>query len=280
MAKLQHVLRALATRFDRVFTAVGEEYRSEERSRPADTSGQRRIKNVERLLAGELLSTDDLAYHFDGWHLGVVASGLRAGQRLNELAGILDRYLLAIERGEGGIWAWFGGRHHFEQPELDAFVSFSVSGQTAIACGNPGHGLNGWRLTHRQASLAFGVAQYGAESPVRYGDVALLATVIQDDVLTAFLHQRYLVPLESGRDGGVSARQTLHAYFAAGGNISSAAAALGISRNTVASRLLTIEAKLGRPLDSCRTDLEAALHIDRLTGFSGYPNRVVSKPVN
>ncbi|HEV7770742.1 MAG TPA: helix-turn-helix domain-containing protein [Solirubrobacterales bacterium] len=275
-ADLKDVLHTLAACFDRVFAAVGEEYGREERSRSADTSKQRRIQSVERLLAGESVGPEDLVYNLDGWHLGVVASGFGADGSLDEIAATFDRHLLAIDRGDGGVWAWFGGRRHFEQAELDLFVSFNLPEQTAIACGEPGQGLSGWRLTHHQATMALGVAQCGAEKPVRYDDVALLATVIQDDVLTAFLRQRYLVPLESDRDGGVAARQTLHAYFAVGGNVSSAAAALGVNRNTVASRLRTIESRLGRPLDSCGTDLEAALRMEQLSGLADEPLWAIS----
>lgn len=268
---LKGALRTLANRFDRIVAAVGEEYNSEQRSRRAETFEQRRIQSVERLLAGEPLGGDDLAYSFDGWHLGLVAYGYEADGVFDAIATTLDRYLLEINRGDGTVWAWFGGRRHFTRPELDVLVSVDLPEHTAIACGEPGQGLAGWRLTHRQATVALDIARCGADRSVRYADVALLAAVMQDDVLTEFLRQRYLVPLESDRDGGVAARQTLRAYFAARGNISSAAAALGANRNTIASRLRTIETKLGMSLDSCSTDLEAALHMDQLGELKATP---------
>jgi hypothetical protein len=270
MAGLTALLRALTTRFERVIAAVGKEYKSEQRSRPADSSEQRRIRSIERLLAGERLGFGDLGYNLGGWHLGAVASGVGEGP-LSEIATALDRNLLAIDRGDGTIWAWLGGRRHFEPPELDVLASLDLPSQAAIAYGEPGQGLAGWRLTHRQATVALDVAKYGADKPVRYADVALLATVIQDEILTQFLRWRYLVPLESGRDRGAAAKRTLHAYFAAGGNTSSAAAALGVSRNTVASRLQAIEAKLGGSLDSCGTDLNAALQMDLLDDRTDSP---------
>jgi hypothetical protein len=47
--------------------------------------------------------------------------------------------------------------------------------------------------------------------------------------------------------------------------VSSAAAALGVSRRTVANRLQTVEARIGRPLGASMPDLEAALRLEELT---------------
>ena len=95
---------------------------------------------------------------------------------------------------------------------------------------------------------------------------ALSAVVghLQDDLLATSLHQLYLEPLEGERDGGKVARETLRAYFAAERNVSSAAAALGVNRNTVTSRLRAIEATVGRSLAFCGSELEAALRLAEL----------------
>lgn len=78
------------------------------------------------------------------------------------------------------------------------------------------------------------------------------------------LRTLYLAPLERERDNGKVARETLRAYFAASRHISSTAAALGVNRHTVASRLQAIEETLGRSLDTCAASLEAALHLHEL----------------
>jgi DNA-binding PucR family transcriptional regulator len=59
-------------------------------------------------------------------------------------------------------------------------------------------------------------------------------------------------------------RHTLRAYFAAERNVSSAAAALGVTRQTVTNRLRVIEETLDRPLGVWATEIEAALRMEEL----------------
>jgi DNA-binding PucR family transcriptional regulator len=100
--------------------------------------------------------------------------------------------------------------------------------------------------------------------PVRYADVALLSSMVQDDLLSASLRELYLLPLDDERGGGVTLRETLRAYFAAGRNGASAAAALNVSRQTITNRLQTVEARVGRSLVDCATTIEVALRLDEL----------------
>ena len=55
----------------------------------------------------------------------------------------------------------------------------------------------------------------------------------------------------------------MSAYLAAGRNISSAASALKVDRQTVRTRLRTIEEKIGRSLDECGAEMEIALRLER-----------------
>ncbi|HWC47817.1 MAG TPA: helix-turn-helix domain-containing protein, partial [Solirubrobacterales bacterium] len=92
-------------------------------------------------------------------------------------------------------------------------------------------------------------------------DVAVLASLLRDDLGATSLRQLYLEPLESMRDGGKAARETLRAYFATQRNVSSTAAALGVDRRTVTNRLRAVEELFGRPLADFATDLEMALRL-------------------
>jgi DNA-binding PucR family transcriptional regulator len=58
----------------------------------------------------------------------------------------------------------------------------------------------------------------------------------------------------------------LRAFLDAGCNVSAAAAALGVTRQTVASRLRVIEHQIGRPVDACLAELDLAL---RMHDFEG-----------
>ena len=260
---LKTALRALASRYDRVVAAIGEEYVREAEGLP-HTSEQRRVQLLHRLLAGELIDTARLDYDFGAHHLGIVASGFGASEALRTLEEKLDRRLLLAQPDEQATWAWIGGRRGFETTELESLATFDWPGQAAFGCGGPAQGLAGWRLTHRQAAAALPIAQCGTQALVYHADVALLASVLQDDLLAASLRQAYLAPLEADRDGGAAAKDTLRAYFAAAGNVSSAAAALGLNRGTVSSRLAAIEERLGRSLQNAYAELKTALRLDEI----------------
>lgn len=179
------------------------------------------------------------------------------------LAGKLDRRLLAVCREEEPIWAcWLGGRSRLEvQRALRALGEMSLD-RVFVTVGEPGEGLAGWRLSHRQAKAALPIAERRGQTVLRYADVVLQASILRDDLAATSLHQLYLEPLEKARDGGKVARETLRAYFAAERNISSTAAALGVDRRTVTNRIRAIEDLLGRPLRDVGTDLETALRLD------------------
>ena len=144
-----------------------------------------------------------------------------------------------------------------------------VPGGVSFALGEPARGLDGWRLTHQQAQAALAVALRRPRRCTRYIDVALLATALKDQALAGALIEVYLAPLDRQRDGGVVLRRTLRAYLAAGRNVSSAAAALGVTRSTVESRLHTVEQSLGRLLPACLAELEVALGLEDLGDPAG-----------
>jgi hypothetical protein len=267
-SELQRVLQAEAVLFDRLIAALAAEYRREAHSR-RQSAEQRRAERVKRLLAGELVDSAELRYQFDGWHLGTIAAGPGAPQAMRDLAGVLDRRLLLLHcPDDETVWAWLGGRRRVDPEDLlESIVPETWPSHLSLALGEPSEGLAGWRLTHRQAAAALPIALRSPQVAVRYADVALLASMLQDDLLATSMRQLYLAPLAEARDGGEVARQTLRAYFAAERNVASAAAALGISRQAVNSRLRTIENTLGRPLGDSATELEVALRIEALDPF-------------
>ncbi len=262
---LKNLLRDQATTFDRFLATVTEEHMQEARAVSGSTE-ERRVERVRRVLDGELIDIADLGYDFDCWHLGVIAYGGRGAEAIRELAGPVDCRLLLVCRDEDTAWAWLGSRDPCDPAELICAASSLDSPPAAVAFGEPGKGLAGWRLSHRQAVAALTVAQRSATAQVRYGDVALLASMIQDDLLARSLRQIYLAPLSEERDGGSALRETLRAYFAAERSISSAAATLRVNRHTVTNRLRAVERRLGRSLQSCGSDVEAALRLDDIAG--------------
>jgi hypothetical protein len=225
---------------------------------------QRRFERVRRLLAGGALEDPGLGYALSGEHVGVIARGAGAREALRGLAGRLDCRLLCVECGEGTVWAWLGGGHGLGMEALELALTGMQPGDVVFAVGEPARGLVGWRLTHQQAQAALVVAERRPRGFTRYADVALLASALKDELLGRALVDLYIVPLDGARDGGAVLRETLRAYLAAERSTSSAAAALGVDRKTVASRLRTIEKRLGRSLHPCPAELEIALLIDEL----------------
>jgi hypothetical protein len=257
---LQAVMRTPATLFERLIGIVTEEHAREADSRRSTTE-ERRTARIRSLLEGELLETSDLDYDFDVQHLGAIATGDDAERAIRCLARNLDRRLLLVQPDPGEVWGWLGGRQGLTGREVQVALGRLGPSDGTFVLGEPSDGIGGWRLTHRQAKAALPIAMRRGGT-VRYADVALLASLLQDDLLATSLREIYLKPFEQDRDGGETSRQTLRAYFTAGRNVSSAAAALGVSRRAVANRLRSIEAKLPCPLDAAIAEVEAALLLE------------------
>jgi DNA-binding PucR family transcriptional regulator len=204
----------------------------------------------------------ELGYDLDGHHLGLMAKGEGTREAMRELAKRLGRRLLAERSEEEPAWTcWLGGRQPLAAEEaLRALGEVSLDG-VVVALGEPGEGISGWRLSHRQAKAALAIAERRGLTVLRYVDVAVLISILRDDLGTTSLRQLYLEPLERGRDGGKAVRETLRAYFATKRNITSTAAALGVDRRTVANRIRAVEELFGRPLEDFATDLEVALRL-------------------
>jgi len=257
---LQLLLRTQATLLDHLLADIAEEYERES-ERPSSTE-ERRAEQIERLLAGEQLDATGLSYDFGGWHLGIVASGAVAPEAVARLAGTVDCRLLTVRRDGRALWAWLGSRRRIEPDQLGDRAALELPAEVGLAIGEPGKGMAGWRLTHRQAKAALPIAFSGREGLVRYSDVALVASMMSDDLLVTSLRDLFLAPLAEERDGGAVARETLRAYFAAERNVSSAAAILGVSRQAVGRRLRAVEDRIGRSLSSCAAEVEAALKLE------------------
>ncbi|HET9198183.1 MAG TPA: helix-turn-helix domain-containing protein [Solirubrobacterales bacterium] len=261
-AVLRELLREQATLGDRLLAAVSAEHAREAATRPANAS-ERRRQVVKNLLAGELVDRSEIDYDFDGHHLALMAKGEGAEEAMRELASRLDRRLLIVRREEEAKWAcWLGGRRQLGADEaLRALRDLDPRG-VFVTLGEPGEALAGWRFSHLQAKAALAIAERRREPFLRYADVAVLASILRDDLAAASLRRIYLEPLAQSRDNGKVARETLRAYFEAERNISSTAAALGVDRRTVRNRLRSAEGLLGRPLRGSLADLEIALRLE------------------
>jgi hypothetical protein len=265
-ASLHTLTQAYNGHFDRLIAAVSEEY-IRRREAWVRSSDRRDAERVERLLSGELVDTTRLDYDFGGWHLGLIGDGDGAEKTIRSLARDLDCRSLVVPAGELAVWAWFGCRDRPDDERLLRRAAVRLPLGVALAVGEPASGIAGWRLTHRQAKAAMPLAVGQMGRAVRYGDVALLATLLTDELLAASLRQIFLDPLADEGDP-LTLVETLRAYIDAQGNVSSTAAALRVSRHTVSNRLRTSERLLGRSLGTCLAELDAALKLAALTNWT------------
>ena len=256
-AALKRLLRSQAAVMDQVLAGVSEEYRLEAK-RPASVE-QRRVESIKRLLGGQRLDTSDLGYELELRHVGILGSGAKVETVLRDLATSLGFLLLLVRPEADTVWAWLGARGRLDSEEIAAAVRGDLPPGSHLAFGEPAKEVAGWRLTHRQAKATLPLALQSDNPSLRYAEVPLVASICRDDLLLASLRELYLRPLEGGRHGVSEALNTLSAYFAAERNVSSAAAALGVSRQTFSRRLCEIEERLGQPLRLCALELEAML---------------------
>lgn len=260
---LKRVLRANGPQVDRLMAVVATEYMREvERMRRSP--GQRIAERVQKLLAGDAsVDVGDLGYELDAWHLGAVVLGPEGEGAARALAAGLGCQGLVVPRGEGVVWAWLGSRRPLPPPDAERLWAAGVPQEVSVSVGEPRRGLAGWRLTHHEAQAAFEVMLRKPRRLTRSSDTILLAAVLRDEALAESLRETYLAPLgEHGSSAGL--RETLRAYFAAGFNAATAAAALGVDRHTVKRRLRKAEETLGQLLQACHAELEVALGLEEL----------------
>jgi hypothetical protein len=262
---LRGLLRGQAALFDRLVDEVSQAF-LREASEHVTSEKERRVARIKRLLSGESRDTSGLGYEFDAHHhIGAIAAGSEADVAIRQLAKLLDCHLLLVSPESEIVWAWLGSSQPLDTAKLEDLAHPGFPTAVSIALGECACGFAGWRFTHQQAVAALPIALDGNKQLIRYVNVALLASVLQDDLLAASLRKLYLEPLEDQRDGGEDLRQALRAYFATGRNVSSAAAMLGVSRPTVANRLTMVDTILNRPLSTVAVEMEVALRLDGST---------------
>lgn len=267
-AVVHHLRRAQEALLEHMTAAIEHEYIQEQES----IGGSRRSKIAQRLLSGESVEPSELAeldYEIDNyWHLGLIASGKGVEDVVRTLRGRYGCKLLCVSLNSH-VCAWLG----MQQAPTDKHFSITEHSGLSLALGEPGRGLDGWRLTYHQARAAFAVALRRPEGVAWYADSRLLAAALQNETLARSLTQKYLVPLSGQSDGGAKLRRTLRTYIDSECNATSAAHGLRIGRHTVESRVHTAERLIAATLRECLPELDVALRMEELNhaGTNGQP---------
>jgi DNA-binding PucR family transcriptional regulator len=276
---LHHIRRTQEALLERLTAAIEHEY-DQERQRIGRSPEQRRVELVRRLLDGESVRRADLAdlgYDLDAWHVGVIATGVRATEAL-EILKADDHQLLPVSNSEETVWAWLGGQRELAHADMERLRLDSEPTGVSLAVGEPARGIEGWRETHHQAQEALQVVLLGRQKRARYADIAVLTPWLEDPDRARSLIELYLSPLEDLKDGGAVSRQMLRAYFQAGRIVSAAACQLGVDRRTLAYRLRTTEECLGYQLEARLPALEIALRLHDLLNGQDCTNWKKSAP--
>lgn len=251
--------RWLFAYFDAATLRISEAYELE-RELLARDRDRRKSQLVRDLLDGELVDTSLLGYRMDQAHLAVIAWGEAPGRALSSLRDDSGLELLAVEGTGTTAWGWLGGRV-IGGRTLHALRTAQPPPDTQLALGEPGSGLDGFKLSHRQAWRTYGIARDGDAAVTDYSSIALLVLTAQDPGLAREFAVRELGPLADMDARSAVLRETLSTYFDSGQNAASAAASLGVRDRTVRYRLRSIEEQLGYPITSRREELGIALRL-------------------
>ncbi len=217
---------------------------------------------IQDVLGGLPPATSRLSYDFQGEHTGFVAWGAGAEIAAQGFAKWAGGELLSMKGTDGAVIGWAGrpvrGRRARSTKPLEP------PRDTFLACGETSPGIEGFRLTYRQAWQAYRVSRIVRQPVTWYADVALESLMLRD-----LQGARDLVAYSLGALGESShraevLRETLRAYFASDQNAVSTAHRLHIHERTVSYRLRSIEGWLGATIASRRDELAISLRLHRL----------------
>jgi GGDEF-like domain len=261
---LHHIRRTQEALLEHLTAAIEHD---QEREQLACSPEQRLAEIAQSTLSGVTDPNDLAELDYDihsSWHVALIAAGPGAGEVLNRLKAHFGRRVLVVHV-DGVLWAWLGGQERPSEKDIERASIGRL--RASLGIGEPGLGLDGWRLTHDQARAALAVALRTAQPLARYADDRLLAAALESDTLARSLKQKYLTPLYSQRDGGTTLRRTLRTYIDLDRNATSASEVLNVGRRAVKSRICTAERLMGSQLHECMAELDVALRLAELDMF-------------
>lgn len=248
---------------DQVMPLIAAEH-TQERDRLMRGREQRRAQLVRDAIDGTPVDSGELGYDLAGVHQAAVGWGGDGEAALLALATALGTRPLMVSVAGQTVWGWLGGGTHDDRALRRAAAALDLA-DGGLALGTAASGPRGFAESHRQARGAHRIGVATGASVVHFADVALECLLLVDEAAARAFVAAELAPLNVGRDGH-KLRDTLAAYFASGFNASAAAATLNVNDRTIAYRLSTIEERLGRPVRSRQTELQAAIRLERILG--------------
>lgn len=260
----------------------------EERERWLANQNSARALRVRELLAGSTTPNDPdaltgaLRYPMRAVHLALVLWWPGAGAEeglgglettLRELAEVVAAQsvplFVAADRNSG--WGWIPLSEATAGDAIDR-ARTQLRGRAdapAVAFGAPRSGVDGFRVSHRQAVRARSVpAATGSGGLVAATDPGLAAAALLGENLDEAREFVVAVLGELARDTPNDARlrQTLRVYLHDGASYKSAGAVLNLHFNSVKYRVAKAVERRGYPIDDDRLDVELALLLCQFYG--------------
>lgn len=248
---------------DKVTESVIAAYQAEHDAYFLRSQDRKRRAIVSDILRGLPSDTPELGYNVRTTHLALVAWGRSPEANIRAIAAALGARALVVSGTSGTYLAWLGdsniARSLEERPEAVAAMT-----DTYLALGEVEQGLEGFRLSHRQAWQAYRVSRLRPRDLTRYPEVALESLMLKDPQAVRDFVARELRVLSEGGSRAEVLRSTLKAYFQSSQNAAATASAIHVHERTVAYRLRSIESHLGVPISARRDELAVALRLSDL----------------
>jgi hypothetical protein len=168
---------------------------------------------------------------------------------------------LVVPVDDSTAWAWIPSSTSIVRSEALALAT-KEEPLIAMAVGQPGSGVEGFRRTHQQAESARSVAlaageQHAALTP--FVDVAPIAMLCADLKSARVWVHETLGDLAVDAVRNEALRETARVFLQAGRSYTATAEQLFVHRNTAQYRIRKAEDVRGRPLSDGRLDVELAL---------------------
>ena len=249
-----------------------------ERQRALESTYTRRRAVVQALLAGNAVDTGAastlLGVPLAGWHVAcVVGAAVGSTVESSSVARVAASLVRAVgggtvlqhESSTGQVALWVCAERPGRAPEP---AGLEIPPPLVVGVGRAHSGPSGLRRTYVEASDAMRLARRSATSPLRYVDVALAATLNQDEERARWYVEHTLGELAGPDHDMVTLRATLRAFFATRMRVAPTAELLFLHRNTLISRLDRVERLLGHRVSERTAEVQAALLLSELPADS------------
>jgi hypothetical protein len=255
---------------------------AEERDRWVRSAAAIRSGIVDQLLSGAPIDTTSasrkLNYDLARTHLAFVVWTNQDQADGAEMLAMIERAALQftdsslstkpllVSRGRrlvAGWGKWSGSIPMSEDPVLNP-LDPELFPLVFVACGSPGHGVEGFGRSHREALQARRVAKLRRSQPgaiTRYQDVALAALASADPDQARSFVAAELGTLAAESDRAALLRGTLLVYLEENLSPRRAAARIGVHENTISNRIQAIQDQLPVPIEKRACELEVALNL-------------------